>query len=89
MDIHLIALSAPHETAWKKLRQRWPDHHHVLNDDFAFVAPPGVCTLTKIQDVVGMSTDPDVAIGIVVPLVDHAGVLANRTVQWPNAANHA
>ena len=88
MSVYLISLVEKDKLAWDRLSKRWPDRHHIVNDMLAFVVPPGVSTVQDVRDELGISTEPDAPVGIVVLLDLYSGALDTNTVEWLNAAQH-
>lgn len=88
MSVFPIALVDPDKSAWRKLRDEWPNRHYVLSSRMAFVAPEGISTAQDIGDLVGISTEAEAPAGIVVPLDSHSGVLQSGAVDWIKAADN-
>ena len=66
MSVFLIALAEPDETAWSRLRDKWPDRHRVISDTLAMVAPGGVFSAMQIKEAVGIGVGDAEPAGLVV-----------------------
>ena len=87
MRVFLIALTEPHAGTWGKLKQRWPDRHHIVTETLAMVSPVGgITTSGQIGKSIGISSSEDDATGIVLPLTGHSGSFPSDAVDWMNAA---
>ena len=89
MGLYLIALVEPNPTAWGRLREKWPDHHYILNERMAFAVPTGIATAETVRDAVGMEAGTnDLPSGIVCALSDseYSGVLPSKAVNWLKSA---
>ena len=79
MTVYAVFLNEPNEEVWQTLREKWPDRHHVLTENLAFVAPHGITTTADISDSVGIGGERGV-LGIVFEWHAHNGF--NRGALW-------
>ena len=84
MSVFLIALAEPDETAWSRLRDKWPDRHRVISDTLAMVAPGGVFSAMQIKETVGIGVGDAEPAGLVVdmPRLGFGGALDTASAQW-------
>lgn len=84
MSVFLVALSEPDTGAWISVQTEWPEHHLLISDTLALVAPPGIQTTSEIQGIVGIRAELNTPTGMVIELVEgkYNGVLPANTVDW-------
>ena len=57
MSIYFVSLTDPNEEVWKKIKDRWPDRHFILDERRAFVALPGLSVVNDVREPLGIDTD--------------------------------
>lgn len=86
MAIYLIALTHPRTDVLERVEKLWAGNHFKITDSLILVAP-AVASSRTIAEQIGISTDEDKAMGIVLELSEKfAGVLPSNSVDWYNNA---
>ena len=85
MSLYTIILEEPNAAVWKAVRSCWPNHHYILNDVVAFVAPEGISNLAKISTAIGLGDELD-ASGMVFRCSRYSGYATETWVDWLDEA---
>ena len=88
MSTYLIVLNEPDEAAWKRLAEKWPARHYILNERVAAVAPDGISITEEVTDALGMDETGKV-VGIVAEIRHEAVNGWNRRALWEWLGKHA
>ena len=83
MTIYAIILNEPNDSAWEAVRENWPNHHHILTDQIAFIAvPEDKLTLTDdIAEPIGLNESKKIR-GLVIEAEHRAGFNDSSLVEW-------
>ena len=71
MTVYAVFLNEPDKEAWQALAEKWPERHHFLTDNMAFVAPEALTLTSDVVKVAGIGGDRKIP-GIVFELGAHA-----------------
>ena len=71
MSTYLVVLNEPDDAAWKRLAEKWPDRHYILNERVAAVAPEGISITEEVTEAIGMNETGKV-VGIVAEIQHEA-----------------
>lgn len=85
MSLYAIILEEPSAPVWKAVRARWPNHHYILNEVVAFVAPEGITSVGKISSAIGLGDELD-ASAMVFRCGRYSGYATETWVDWLDEA---
>ena len=89
MNTYIIILQAPSSAVWEKIKERWPDRHHIWHEYAAFIAPAGITTTAQITEVLGFNEEQK-QFGLVSEISPTAmGYMDSNLVEWLEKAKHA
>ena len=79
--VYAVFLNEPDEAVWQKIQARWPEHHHVVTGNMAFVAPEGIATTADVAEAAGLGEDPEV-LGNVIACSAYDGFHRGDLLEW-------
>ena len=82
MSTFAVYLHQPDAGAWEAIRQNWPNRHFILDERVAFVAPEGIVLTSDVAKTVGVATDADSRLGIVLEISAYFGFDRNDLWEW-------
>ena len=82
VKLYAVALTEPHEKAWKALEANWPGSFITAGDRLAFITVDGASVARQIKDALGIAAGE--ATGLVTQLHtgEFAGTLPADVVKW-------
>lgn len=84
MIVYAIILTQDDDTgkAWNRIKEKWPDSHHIVSNQLAFVSVSDGLTTANVSNVVGMNTE-DKQLGLVIQISSHYfGYERKETWEW-------
>ena len=87
MSTYVIVLNEPSEYAWNALDINWPNHHLILNEYVAFVAPEGISITEDVSKVIGVHPENPEALGVIFEAGNYYSFNMPRILEWIRKAH--
>ena len=82
MSVYVIILKEPKTEVWEQVRETWPNHHYILSDTAAFVAPAGISLIGQVCDRLGINDVQKNANGVVLEITAYQGYSDTALGEW-------